>query len=211
MDDRQAEYLKLLAGEAHLQPDPYLGELQDAAKRRLKAFNDTPMDDFPARSAALSQLLGRSANCLILSPFFCDYGIHIEIGNSFVNANCTFLDSSRITIGDWVLIGTGVQLLAAGHPVHPADRFVAWPQTPEFPFRGVGLAKPIVIEDFCWIGAGTIILGGVTIGKGTTVGAGSVVTRSLPPMVVAAGNPCRIIRKQDDRPLPVLPPFPAEA
>lgn len=83
MDDPQAEYRKLLAGEPHLQPDPYTGELQEQARRRLKAFNDTPMDDFSARLAALSALFGRQANCLILSPFHCDYGIHIEIGTSF--------------------------------------------------------------------------------------------------------------------------------
>jgi maltose O-acetyltransferase len=210
MDDPQAEYRKLLAGEPHLQPDPYTGALQEHARRRLKAFNETPMDDFPARLAALSKLFGRQANCMILSPFYCDYGVHIEIGTSFVNANCTFLDSNRITVGDHVLFGTGVQLLAAGHPVHPADRYLPWPQTPEFPIRGVGLAKPIVIEDFCWIGAGTIVVGGVTVGRGTMVGAGSVVTKSLPPMVIAAGNPCRVIRQQDDRPLPVLPPFPQQ-
>lgn len=203
-------YDRMLAGEPFLTPDPYLDEIHSTTHERLRAFNDTPVTDFPARLAALSALFGRSANCLIMSPFTVDYGIHIEMGTSFVNANCTFLDSNRITIGDQVLIGTGVQLLAAGHPVHPADRFMAWPQDPNFPIRGVGIAKPIVIEDFCWIGAGAIVLGGVTIGRGTTVGAGSVVTKSLPPMVVAAGNPCRVIRQQEDRPLPVLPPFPQQ-
>ena len=89
-------------------------------------------------------------------------------------------------------------------------QFLNYPQDPGFPMRGVVSAKPIVIEEFCWIGAGAIVVGGVTIGKGTVVGAGSVVTKSLPPMVVAAGNPCRVIRQLDDRPLPVLPPIPEQ-
>lgn len=167
----------------------------------MKALNETSPDDFPRRLVATQALVGKAEPCLILSPFFVDYGIHIEIGQMcFVNANCAFLDSNRITIGARVLFGTGVQVLAAGHPTNAADRWTAWPQDPDLPFRGVGVAKPITIEDDCWIGAGAIVIGGVTIGRGTTVGAGSVVTKSLPSYVLAAGNPCRVIRQLEPRP-----------
>jgi acetyltransferase-like isoleucine patch superfamily enzyme len=204
MAGSREQYDKMIAGEPHLQPDPYLRELAALGRRRLKAFNDTPVEDHPARMAALSELFGRPADCMIVSPFMVDYGIHVRIGRSFVNMGCSFLDSNIITIGDRVLIGSGVQLLAAGHPVEAADRFVPWPDDPALPFRGVGIAKPITIEDSCWIGSGAIVLGGVTIGRCTTVGAGSVVTRSLPPFVVAAGNPCRVIRQLEPREV-VLP------
>jgi maltose O-acetyltransferase len=202
MDDTRSNYQKMLAGEPFHVPDPELSALASAARARLKVLNDTPPDDFAARLAATQALVGKAEPCLILSPFFVEYGVHIEIGHmSFVNANCTFLDNNRIVLGSRVLIGTGVQLLCAGHPVDSADRYVPWPQDPDLPFRGVGIAKPITIEDDCWIGSGAIVIGGVTIGRGTTVGAGSVVTRSLPPYVMAAGNPCRVIRQLEPRPI----------
>ena len=130
--------------------------------------------------------------------------MHIEIGDfSFVNMNCTFLDSARITIGNHVMIATGVQVLTATHPTDPAERHIDFPDDPDFPMRAACLARPIVIGDNVWIGAGAIILPGVTIGAGTTIGAGSVVTRSIPGDVLAAGNPCRVIRR--------LPAFDAAA
>jgi acetyltransferase-like isoleucine patch superfamily enzyme len=190
----------MYAGEPFLRPDPELDALQDAARIRIKAFNETPESDFPARLAALAELFGRPVDCLIRSPFLVDYGCNIRIGRSFVNMNCVFLDGNFITIGTGVMIGTGVQLLAVGHPVHPSDRLIPWPDDPGFPFRGFNLAAPITIHDECWIGAGAIVIGGVTIGRGTTIGAGSVVTKSIPPFVVAAGNPGRVIRELERRP-----------
>ena len=94
--------------------------------------------------------------------------------------NCTFLDSARITIGDHVMIATGVQPITATHPTDPAERHIDFPEDPSFPMRAACLARPITIGDNVWIGAGAIILPGVTIGAGTTIGAGSVVTRSIP-------------------------------
>ena len=125
-----------------------------------------------------------------------EYGIHIEIGDfSFVNVNCVFLDSNRITLGNYVLLGPGVQLLTPGHPVHAAERHIPCPADPGLPMRAICEARPITIADHCWIGAGTIVLPGVTIGTGTTIGAGSVVTKSIPANRLAAGNPCRVIRE----------------
>src|SRR5260221_8426453 len=142
MTDTRSEREKMLAGDIYLSPNPELMGLISEARVRLNAFNNTPRSDAPARIAALSALLGKPADCWIESPFTCDYGVHLDIGRCFVNANCIFLDSNRITIGDRVLIATGVQLLTATHPVDAADRFVPWPSYPDLPFRGAGYSRP---------------------------------------------------------------------
>jgi maltose O-acetyltransferase len=200
MDDTRSNYQKMLAGEVAYGPDPEMDALQAAMRPRLKAFNETPEDDLAARQAAFSVLTGKPFSGLIRSPITVDYGIHITLGKTFVNSNCVFLDSNTITIGDGCAIGTGVQLLAAGHPVHPSDRLIPWDPEDDPPFRAAVLAKPIVIGDEVWIGGGVIVLGGVTIGRGCTIGAGSVVTKSIPAFSVAAGNPARVLRTLERRP-----------
>ncbi|HVY21312.1 MAG TPA: DapH/DapD/GlmU-related protein [Bauldia sp.] len=200
MADTRTNYQKLLAGEVAWGPDPEMDSLQAAMRPRLKAFNETPEDDIAARQAAFSVLIGKPFEGLVRSPIMVDYGIHLTIGKTFVNSNCVFLDANTITIGDGCAIGTGVQLLAAGHPIHPSERLVAADPNDNPPFRGGVLAKPIVIGDEVWIGGGVIVLGGVTIGRGSTIGAGSVVTKSIPAFSVAAGNPARVLRTLDRRP-----------
>src|SRR5690606_25380640 len=101
-----------------------------------------------------------------------------------------FADNHFITIGDDTLIGPAVQIYTAGHPLHPDERIA--PQGAPAPY--LTTSKPVVIGSKCWIGGAAVILPGVTIGDGSTIGAGSVVTRSIPPLSVAAGNPCRILR-----------------
>ncbi len=117
-------------------------------------------------------------------PFRCDIGFNIELGkNVMINCNCFFLDSNRISIGDYVMIGPNVTIVTPNHSRNPEDR------------RRLGtVSEPVTVEDDVWIGAGCIILPGVTIGKGSVVGAGSVVTKDVPPGVTVAGNPARIIR-----------------
>jgi maltose O-acetyltransferase len=187
---------QMLAGERHLAPDPGHLAIGNRARAHLRTLNALPREQAEERAAVLRALLGGFGRSWIESPFTVDYGIHTTIGEfSYVNLNCTFLDSARITIGDRVLIGPGVQLITATHPVAPEERTIAFPADPGFPFRAVSEAHPITIGDDVWIGAGAIILPGVTIGAGTTIGAGSVVTRSVPAGVVAAGNPARILRR----------------
>lgn len=200
MTDTRTNYQKMLAGELHYGPDAEIEAMQAAARVRLKAFNDTPEDDYPARLAAFSALIGKPFAGLVRSPIILEFGVHLTIGKSYVNANCIFLDNNTITIGDGAAIGTGVQLLAAGHPVHPAERIVPGDPNDDPPFRGANIAKPIVIGDEAWIGGGAIVLGGVTIGRGSTVGAGSVVTHSVPAFTVVAGNPARVIRALERTP-----------
>jgi maltose O-acetyltransferase len=197
-DDGRSAREKMLAGELHLAPDPELIAMGNRARALTREFNAIPREQVEERVAILKQLFGRFGRSWIESPFTVDYGVHVEIGEfSYVNVNCTFLDSARIAIGDRVLIGPGVQLITASHPVEPEARTIDYLADPAFPFRAVSFARPITIGDDVWIGAGAIILPGVTIGSGTTVGAGSVVTRSLPENVVAVGNPARVIRQLD--------------
>ena len=118
-------------------------------------------------------------------PFFCDYGDLIEIGrDAFLNANCVVLDCAPVRIGDRTQIGSGVQLLAADHP-----------REVELRARKVELAKPVTVAEDVWLGSGAIVCPGVTIGAGSIIGAGSVVVRDVPAGVVAAGNPCRVVRE----------------
>ena len=128
------------------------------------------------------------------TPFRCDYGKHITVGAHFyANSGCTIIDVAPVTIGDNVMLGTNVQIITAGHPIHPDVRNTAY----EY---GV----PITIGDNVWIGAGAIVLPGVTIGPNAVIGAGAVVTKDVPENVVAAGNPCRVIRPIMDEDKPFL-------
>ncbi len=113
----------------------------------------------------------------------------------FVNVNCTFLDSGPIVIGERTAVGPCVQLLTPTHPLDPVDRIIPADGSPGH--RAVSRALPVTIGSDCWLGAGVIVMPGVTIGDGTVVGAGSVVTKSLPPHVVAVGNPARVVRQLD--------------
>ena len=137
------------------------------------------------REAVIRRLLGRTGkNVSIVSPFFCDYGYNIEIGeNFFMNMNCVILDGAKVTFGDNVFVAPGCGFYTAGHPLD-AERRNA----------GLEYALPIRIGNNVWIGAQVCILPGVTIGDNSVIGAGSVVTKDIPSGVLAAGNPCRVIR-----------------
>lgn len=175
---------RMLAGALYRADDPDLVASRRACQRLLDAFNGA--DDDEARRALLGELLGSlGEGSLILPRFQCDYGTYISIGaNSFVNYDAILLDCAPITIGANVLIGPRAQLVTAHHPIddHDARR------------NGWELASPIDIGDNVWIAAGVIVCPGVTIGANSVVGAGSVVTRDVPAGVLAAGNPCRVVR-----------------
>jgi maltose O-acetyltransferase len=129
-------------------------------------------------------LFGRLADdAIIEAPFHCDYGFNISVGAHFyANLNCLFLDCAPIEIGDQVLLGPGVHLYTATHPLSSAERR-----------KGLELAKPITVGDDAWLGGGAIVLPGLTIGDRAVVGAGSVVTRDVPAGERVAGNPARPI------------------
>ena len=137
------------------------------------------------RRRILLDLFGRGGDSVWMQPpFYCDYGTNILLGQRvFFNFNCVVLDCAAVTIGANVLLGPAVQIYAATHPTDPSMRR-----------SGRELALPVAIGDDVWIGGGAIICPGVTIGSSSTIGAGSVVTRDIPAGVIAAGNPCRVIR-----------------
>ena len=185
----------MLAGEPYNSRDPELLELAHHARAVLAKFAAAPSTDGALRRRLLDDLLGSVGDGVwIEPPFFCDYGAHTHIGaGSFVNVNCVFLDSAEIRIGENVLIGPGVQLLTVGHPVRADDRIIAIDADSSAPYRT--FARPITIGDRVWLGAGTIVLPGVTIGEGTTIGAASLVTHDIPPSCLAFGQPCEVRRE----------------
>lgn len=142
-------------------------------------------------------LFGRIGhNVSVGQPFICDYGCNIDIGdNVSVNMNCTFVDCNKIEIGSNVLIASNVQLYTATHPVELAQRLtLEWNfESGEYFCRTYAL--PIKIGDGFWLGGGVIALPGVSIGKGSVIGTGSVVTKDIPDNLLAVGNPCRVVRK----------------
>ena len=175
---------------------PYISDAsvmkeQKACRRILQELNFADRSDFEKISRIVKELLGKSENAFINPPFYCDYGSHIEAGkNFFANYNCTIIDVAKVTIGDNCQMAPNVAIYTAGHPLHPVSRNSLY----EY-----GIS--VTIGDNVWIGGNTVILPGVHIGSNTVIGAGSVVTKDIPDWVVAAGNPCRVIKKitEDDK------------
>jgi maltose O-acetyltransferase len=182
----KSEKQKMLAGELYFAADPQLSEERLKARKLVKAFNDSQPDAIEERAALLKDLLRRTGkNFWIEPPFFCDYGYNIRAGEDvFFNFSCVVLDVMPVTLGDRVLIGPNVQIYTGTHPL-------------DHKVRGTLLeyAEPIEIGSDVWIGGGSIICPGVKIGDRSIIGAGSVVTKDIPEDVVAAGNPCKVIRK----------------
>ncbi|MEO6792178.1 MAG: sugar O-acetyltransferase [Mycobacterium sp.] len=177
---------RMLRGVPYCPDDPDLVASRRACQRLVAAFNDTRPDDDDGRRELLRDMLGAfGEGSVILPRFCCDYGKHISIGaNCFVNYDAVLLDCAPITIGDDVSIGPRVQLVTALHPVDDIDaRRQGWES-----------AAPITIGDNVWLASGVIVCAGVSIGADAVVGAGAVVTRDVPAGVLAAGNPCRVIR-----------------
>ena len=175
---------------AYISDDAVMEE-QRKTRKILRELNTADPSDFERIGEIVEQLLGKSHKAFINPPFYCDYGFHIEVGeNFFANYNCTIIDVAKVKIGDNCQLAPNVSIYTAGHPVHPDSRNSLY----EY---GIG----VTIGDNVWIGGNTVILPGVHIGSNTVIGAGSVVTKDIPDWVIAAGNPCRVIRKitEDDR------------
>lgn len=176
---------RMIAGALYNAGDPELVHMRRQTRRLTACYNATAAEDLSAREALLRNLFCAVGERVeIEPPFQCDYGWNIALGNDvYFNFSCIVLDCARVTIGNNVKLGPGVHLYTATHPTDPAMRRAA-----------LEYAAPIRIGDGVWVGGGALILPGVSIGENTTVGAGSVVTRDLPPNVIAAGNPCRVLR-----------------
>lgn len=181
-----SEKEKMLSGMNYSAIDEELLSELNETKMLIHVYNSMAPVDTERRSSLLKGLLGYTGDdeFIINQPFYCDYGKQISIGKRFfANFNLTILDEAYVTIGDDCFIGPNVSLYTACHSTDPIERNSRreW-------------AEPITIGDNVWIGGSAVILPGVTIGNNVTIGAGSVVTRDIPDNVVAAGNPCRILK-----------------
>ena len=180
-----SEREKMLAGELYDPLDPDLVEERNRARDLCQLLNATREAEQDERRRIVRELFGTGGDSAwIQPPFFCDYGSNIKLGERvFFNFNCVVLDVCEVRIGDYSMFGPAVQIYTATHPLNAALR------------RKQEFAKPIEIGNDVWVGGGAIICPGVKIGSAAVIGAGSVVTRDVPPRVFAAGNPCRVIRE----------------
>lgn len=184
MQERRDKQLAYVADEA---------VMEEMRKCRviLQKLNFIDRSDFQGIAKIIKEFLGKSDNAWINPPFYCDYGSHIEVGkNFFANYNCTIIDVARVRIGDNCQMAPNVAIYTAGHPVYPTTRNSAF----EY-------GKEVTIGDNVWLGGNTVVCPGVNIGNNVVIGAGSVVTKDIPDWSIAAGNPCRVIRKitEEDR------------
>ncbi len=180
-----SERAKMLAGELYDPMDPELVAGRGRARDLCQALNATREGDPEERRRILRELFGAGGDSVWMQPpFYCDYGTNIHLGERvFFNFNCVVLDVCPVRIGDFTLFGPGAQVLTPLHPMNAELR------------RKEEYGAPIDIGSDVWVGAGALILPGVTIGDRAVIGAGSVVTRDVPAGVFAAGNPCRVIRE----------------
>lgn len=160
-----------------------------ACQDLCRKYNHLLPSHMEERCSLIRKLFGKTKEHFkIEQPFWCDFGYNIEIGENFYsNHNCIILDEAKVTFGDNVFIAPNCSFHTAGHPLDAKDRNL-----------GLEYASPITIGDNVWIGAGVIVLPGVSIGSNTVIGAGSLVNRSIPEGVIAVGNPCRVLRNITD-------------
>lgn len=179
------EKQKMLEGEPYDPLDPELSRDRAQCRDLCQRLNATREDQTEERRHLLAELFGRPTDVSIQPPFYCDYGKNITLGEKvYFNFNCVVLDVARVNIGDNAMFGPAVQIYTATHPIDATERRT-----------GLESAKPVTIGADVWVGGGAIICPGVTIGARSIIGAGSVVTRNIPPDVIAAGNPARVIRE----------------
>lgn len=179
---------KMLAGELYDASDPELLAARNRARVLCRDLFLVGTGDGEKERRILSDLFGCESDVVVTPPFHCDYGTNIHLGEKvYFNTNCVVLDVLPVTIGDRVLIGPAVQIYTALHPEDAKTRAT-----------GLENGKPVSIGDDVWIGGGAIICPGVAIGERSIIGAGSVVTRDVPPDVIVAGNPARVIREVGD-------------
>lgn len=184
-DDSRTMYQRMLDGDLYIADDPQIGETVAASQDLQQAYNATTARQGPLRRLILDELLGSiGEETEFRPPLHVDLGSNITIGaRCYANFGLIALDVAPITIGDDVLIGPNVQLLTPTHPVEPGPRRDKWEA-----------ALPITIGDNVWLGGGVIVCPGVSIGENSVIGAGSVVTKDIPPNVVAVGNPAKVTR-----------------
>ena len=192
------EYETMIRGELYDPSDRELTAMRIRARKLARKYSSTDEDEPEKQTAILRELLSGSEYLPGLqAPVYFDYGCNTVFGKHCdVNFGFTCLDVCPVTIGDNVLIGPNVTIATPMHPLVPEERNVR--QREDGSLYNLEYAKPVTIEKDCWLAANVVVCGGVTIGEGSVIGAGSVVTRDIPPHSIAAGNPCRVIRQVTD-------------
>lgn len=182
---------RLHTGALYLPGDPEIMEEQKKRLEQLYAFNATRPTEEDTRAAMLKEMFAEiGEGCYLEPPLHANFGgKHVHFGRGiYANFNLTLVDDTHIYVGDYTMIGPNVTIATAGHPI-----------LPELRQQGYQYNMPVHIGKNCWLGAGVIVLPGITIGDNTVIGAGSVVTKDIPSNVVAVGNPCRVLREVSAR------------
>lgn len=186
------EKQRMLAGLPYKSWLDGLNEERIENKLKIYDYNLIPPNEQEKMLTMIKNILGKTGhNIFIEQPFHCDYGKNIEVGDNFyANYNCIILDVGKVTIGENVMFAPNVSIYTAGHPIHPESRN-----------SGYEYGLPVTIGNSVWIGGSVVINPNIKIGNNVVIGSGSVVTKDIPDNTVAAGNPCRVIRKitDDDR------------
>ena len=178
---------RMHTGELYLPGDEEIAKEQEKCLEKLYDFNMTRPGEHKKRQKLMEEMFAEiGEDCYIEPPFHANWGgRHVHFGKKvYANFNLTLVDDTHIYVGDYTMFGPGVIVAAAGHPILPELREKAY----QYNF-------PVYIGKNCWIGAGAVIVPGVTIGDNTVIGAGSVVTKDIPSNVVAVGTPCRVLRE----------------
>ena len=178
---------RLHTGEIYLPGDDEILEEQFQCQEKLYDYNQTRPSEGEKRSKLLKEMFAEIGDgCYIEPPLRANWGGHfVHFGkNIYANFNLTLVDDTHIYVGDATMFGPNVTIATAGHPILPELREQAYQYN-----------MPVRIGKNCWLGAGVIVMPGVTIGDNTVIGAGSIVTKDIPANVVAVGNPCRVMRE----------------
>lgn len=182
---------KLHSGDVYFPGDSDIMKIQAECLEKLYEFNMTRPSELHKRSALLKEMFAEIGdNCYIEPPFHTNFGgKHVHFGNNvYANFNLTLVDDTHIYVGDNTMFAPNVIVATAGHPILPSLRL-----------QGMQFNMPVTIGKNVWICAGAILLPGVTIGDNSVIGAGSVVSKDIPPNVVAVGNPCKVLREISDK------------
>ena len=179
----------MLSGKLYLAQDPELKRDMAKAKKIIRLFNQSTEEQPDYRIELLKELFAKTGeNLHIEPPFYCDYGCNISLGDNFyANHDCLILDVCKVKIGNFVFFGPRVNIYTAGHPIDAEIRNSL-----------LEFGKPVTIGDNVWIGGNVVINPGISIGDNVIIGSGSVVTKNIPDNVIAAGNPCKVLRKIDE-------------
>lgn len=182
---------KMHTGKLYMSDDLDLLKEQAKCLKLMNKYNKTSSTQWKKREKLMKKMFAEiNGDCYIEPPFRSNWGgRHVHLGkNVYANFNLTLVDDTHIYIGDYTMIGPNVTIATAGHPILPKLREKAY----QYNF-------PVHIGKNCWIGAGVVVLPGITIGDNSVIGAGSIVTKNIPANVVAVGNPCKVLREISNR------------